>query len=26
LVFNYFDVDKGDWRCFRRENFLEIEK
>jgi hypothetical protein len=26
LVFNYFDIDKEDWRCFRRENFLEIEK
>jgi hypothetical protein len=26
LVFNYFDLDKGDWRCFVRENFLEIEK
>ena len=26
LVFNYFDLDKEDWRCFRKENFLEIEK
>ena len=26
IVFNYFDLDKEDWRCFRRENFLEIEK
>lgn len=26
IVFNYFDLDKEDWRCFIRENFLEIEK
>lgn len=26
LVFNYFDLDKEDWRCFRKENFLGIDK
>ena len=26
VVFNYFDLDKDDWRCFRKENFLGIVK
>ena len=26
VVMNYFDVEKEDWRCFRKENFLEIVK
>lgn len=26
LVFNYFDLDKEDWRCFRKENFVGIDK
>lgn len=23
-TFTYFDIDKGDWRCFIKENFLKI--
>lgn len=25
-VFNYFDLDKEDWRCFLKQNFLGIIK
>lgn len=25
-VFHYFDLDKEDWRCFRKDNFLGIVK